>query len=119
MNGFGRFCTSKDVSIIYRANLRIMYQSKNFLVRFFNIFPEKSSKYPNLGCGGLQSRGVFSLRKLLNKAKMLVEGGTQNSQKYAERRTMGCPSERNCQKLSRNYFKNTFFRVFRPFRILS
>ena len=69
MNRFGRFCTSKDVSMNYFANLRIMYQSKNLLVRFFNIFPEKSSKYPNLGHGGLQSRGVFSLRKLRNKTK--------------------------------------------------
>lgn len=69
MNGFGRFCTSKDVSMNYFANIRIMYQSKNLLVRFFNIFPEKSSKGLNLGYGGLQSRGVFSLRNLLNKAK--------------------------------------------------
>ena len=43
---------------------------------------------------------------------MLVGGGTQKSQKFAERRAMGCPSERNCQKLSRNYFKKNVFVFF-------
>ena len=69
MNRFGRFCTSKTVSMNYFANIRFMYQSKNLLVRFFIFFLKKVQNIRIWGTVDCKAVVCFHYEKCLIKRK--------------------------------------------------